>query len=440
MIAVSLYNLVNTFWVARLGYQAVAAVTVVAPFFIFCIAIGVGTGVGVNALASRRFGEGNVEEANRVAGQTVFLSLLLGIAFLLITNLIPRQILLLTGATPDVLDLGEAYLRVFGFGMPFFFFTIMTRNVFQASGDAIRPMVFSVSAQIINAALDPLFIFGLAFFPRMGIAGAALGTVIANCVSAGLAAWYIMSRRSAYRMRLRHMLPHTTTILGIYRVGLPSAMMDMTESVVFALFNHVLAGFGSVALAAVGIAGRISDLAFMPVIGTAHGLLPIVGFSLGAKLWSRLWGAVRQASIGLMVLMAAATVFLEIFTSQLISLFTRDPELIAIAVPGMRIFLSTLVLVGPTVVFITTFQGLSKAKEALLLSLARQSLVFIPALFLLPRLLGITGVWISLPLSDITAVTVSGLWMLREYRLQKKAPDWASPQSGAVEDSVSRRA
>ena len=440
MIAVSLYNLVNTFWVARLGYQAVAAVTVVMPFFIFCIAIGVGTGVGVNALASRRFGEGNVQEANRIAGQTVFLSLLLGIAFLLITNLIPRQVLLLTGATPDVLDLGEAYLRVFGFGMPFFFFTIMTRNVFQASGDAIRPMIFSVSAQVINAALDPLFIFGLAFFPKMGIAGAALGTVVANCVSAGLSVWYVMSSRSAYRIRLRHTLPHTATILGIYRVGLPSAMMDMTESVVFALFNHVLAGFGSVALAAVGIAGRISDLAFMPVIGTAHGLLPIVGFSLGAKLWSRLWGAVRQASVALMVLMAAATIFLEIFTRQLIGLFTRDPELIEIAVPGMRIFLSTLVLVGPTVVFITTFQGLSKAKEAFLLSLARQSLVFIPALFILPRILGITGVWISLPLSDITAVTVSGLWMLREYRRQKKAPEWASPRSGAVEGSASKPA
>ncbi len=141
-----------------------------------------------------------------------------------------------------------------------------------------------------------------------------------------------------------------------------------------------------------------------------------------------------------MVLMAAATIFLEIFTRQLIGLFTKDPELIAIAVPGMRIFLSTLVLVGPTVVFITAFQGLSKAKEAFLLSLARQSLVFIPALFILPRLLGITGVWISLPLSDIAAVSLSGLWMLREYRLQKKAPEWALPQSGAIEGSASKSA
>lgn len=185
------------------------------------------------------------------------------------------------------------------------------------------------------------------------------------------------------------------------------------------------------ALAAVGIAGRISDLAFMPIIGTAHGLLPIVGFSLGAKLWSRLWDAVRQASLSLMLFMAVATIILEVFTRQLIGIFTKDTELIAIAVPGMRIFLSTMVLIGPTVVFITTFQGLSKARDAFLLSLARQSLVFIPALFILPRLFGLTGAWISLPLSDITAATISGLWILREYRLQKKDPAWALPQAGS---------
>ena len=431
MLAISLYNLVNTFWVARLGYQAVAAVTVVMPFFIFCIAIGVGTGVGVNALASRRFGEKNAEGANQVAGQTVFLSILLGIIFLLVTNLFPRQILRLAGATADVMDLGEDYLRVFGLGMPLFFFTIMTRNVFQASGDAIRPMIFSLTAQVINAVLDPLFIFGLAFFPRMGVGGAALGTVIANAANAGLAVWYVMSSRSAYRIRFHHTLPHPANILGIYRVGLPSAMIEMTESIIFALFNHVVAGFGSVALAAVGIAGRISDLAFMPVIGTAHGLLPIVGFSLGAKLWSRLWGAVRQALVGLVIFMAIATALLEVFTRPLVTIFTRDPELVAITVPGMRIFLSTLTLVGPAVVFITTFQGLSKAKEAMLLSLARQCLVFVPAVFILPRFLGIYGVWLSLPISDIAAVTISGLWILHEYRLQKKDPAWAVPQAGS---------
>jgi putative MATE family efflux protein len=433
MVAISLYNLINTFWVSRLGYQAVAAVTVVMPFFVFCIAIGVGTGVGVNALASRRFGERDHEGANHAAGQTVFLALLLGTAALLLTNLLPRQILIISGATEDVLVQGEAYLRVFGWGMPFFFLTIINRNVFQASGDAVRPMIFSLVAQVINVSLDPVFIFGLGFFPRMGIAGAALGTMVANVVSAGLAIWWVVTNRSAYRLKLKHCVPDAGVILGVYRVGLPSAVLDISESVVFAIFNHVVAGFGSTALAAVGLAGRIVDLAFMPVIGTAHGLLPIIGFSVGARLWDRLWKAVRMAAFALAAVMTAATILLEIFSPQIVGLFTRDHQLIELAVPGMRLILSTLVLIGPVIVFITTLQGLSKARDALVLSLARQSIVFIPAIFILSRLLGMTGVWISLPLSDVTAFTLTGLWMLREYRNQKKDPAWFGVPAGSIE-------
>jgi putative MATE family efflux protein len=315
--------------------------------------------------------------------------------------------------------------------MPVLFFGMITRNVFQASGDAIRPMVFTLVGQAFNIVLDPLFIFGWWVFPEMGIAGAALATVIANGVTAGLALWYITSNRTGYRIRLHHCRPHAPTMLGIYRVGLPSAFMEMTESIVFAMFNHVVAGFGSVALAAVGVAGRIADLAFMPVVGTAHGLLPIIGFSLGARLWSRLWRAVRLASLAMALLMAIATVFLEVFTSQLVGLFTKDAELIAIAVPGMRIFLSTMVLIGPTIMFITTFQGLSKGKDALFLSLARQFIFFIPALYGLTHVMGITGVWLSMPVSDTVGALTSGLWLLREYRRQKRDPAWLEARAGS---------
>lgn len=420
MVAISLYSLVDTFWVAKLGHEAVAALTVIMPFFIIAIAVGVGTGVGVNALASRRFGERNVAAANQVAGQMFFLSLALGGLFLLITNLFPVWILKLCGATTDILELGEAYLTVLGWGMPMLFFSLINRNVFQASGDAIRPMIFTIIAQVCNMVLDPFFIFGWGFFPAMGVSGAALATVIANALSAGLAFWYIMAGKTAYRIELRHCSPNLSAIAGIYRVGLPSTFMEMTESVVFALFNHVVAGFGSIALAAVGIAGRIADLAFMPIIGTAHGLLPIVGFSLGARLWHRLWGSVRLATVSLVVLLAVATAFLEIFTPQIVGLFSRDPELVAIAVPGMRIFISTLVFVGPAIIFITTFQGLSKGRDAMWLSLARQFLFFIPGLYILSHFMGLTGVWVSMPISDTLGVLIAGFWLYREYRLQKE--------------------
>lgn len=424
MVTISLYNLVDTFWIAKLGYQAVAALTATMPFFILTMALGVGTGIGVNALSSRRFGERNTEAANQATGQTFFLCLALGIILILATNIFPRQILIICGAPVDVLGIGEEYIRMMGFAMPLIFFGSVSRNVFQASGDAIKPMIFIILSQVINVVLDPFLIFGWGPFPEMGIAGAALATAIAAGFGSLLAVWYILSGRTAYRIRVRHCIPHFRTIGAIYRVGLPSMFMEMTESVGFALFNHVASGFGSIVLAAVGIAGRVADLAFMPIIGTAHGLLPIVGFSLGARLWKRLWSSVRLAVIWLTGIMLLSTIFLEVFTPQVISVFNSDPALLEIAVPGMRIFCSTLALVGPTVIFITTFQGLSKAKDAMILSLGRQFIFFIPWLFLLSYLWGLNGVWIAMPMSDTLGFMTAAFWIYREYRLRKRQGDW----------------
>jgi Na+-driven multidrug efflux pump len=210
----------------------------------------------------------------------------------------------------------------------------------------------------------------------------------------------------------------------IYRVGLPSLLMELTETIVFILFNRVVAGFGSITLAALGIGIRIIDLAFMPIIGVAHGLLPIVGFCLGARLWKRLWSAVRLASLSLVVFMGVATVLLEVFAPQVIAVFNDDPELLAIAVPGMRILVSTLILIGPAIMFITTFQGLSKGWTAIVLSLARELIFFIPAILILPRYLGLNGVWLSIPIADVTGTAIAGFWLYREYRRQKSSGIW----------------
>jgi putative MATE family efflux protein len=417
MVIISLYNLVDAFWVAKLGHQAMAVITVIMPFFIICIAIGAGTGIGINALSSRRFGERDVEAANKVTGQSFFLCLFFGIIFLIATNLFPRQILLISGATPDMLELGVQYISVLGWAMPSFFFGVVSRNIFQASGDAIRPLIFTAAAQLTNVILNPCLIFGWWFFPEMGIAGSALATVIASIFGSILALWYILGGKTVYRIHFHHCIPSLTTIWQIYGVGLPSMIMMMTESVGFALFNHVAAAFGSIVLAATGIAMRISDLILMVIIGTSQGLLSIVGFSFGAKQWQRLWGAVKLANIWLIGFLIATTAILEIFTVQIVSFFNPDQALLEIAVPGMRIACSTMVIVGPTIIFITTFQGLSKGTDAMVLSLARQFIFFIPGLFLFSHLWGLTGVWISLPISDILGFATAGIWILREYRL-----------------------
>jgi putative MATE family efflux protein len=278
-----------------------------------------------------------------------------------------------------------------------------------------------IAANVANIILDPLLIFGMGPFPEMGVRGAALATVIAQLLGAGFLFFHIVARKSTYQIKLAYLRPSLPILRDIYRVGVPSMIMTIAESVIFAVFNYVLSAFGSLALAAVGICIRIADLAFMPIFGAAQGLLPIVGFNFGAKHWKRLWQAVKLASIGLAFLMGIALVVLEVFAPQLIAIFSDAPELVVIAVPAIRIFLSTLIVAGPSILFVTTFQGLSKGKTALVLSLIRQFVFFVPLLFLLHRSWGLTGVWLSWPIADLLAFLVSGFWLFREYKRQQRA-------------------
>ena len=420
MITMALYNIIDTFWVARLGYRAIAALTIVLPYHALIIAISVGSGIGINALTSRRFGERNIEAANHVAGQIFSLAGFFGVIFLMAAVFFSEPILTISGATPDIMDLATQYLTVIGFGIPFIFFMIMANSLLRGSGDAVRPMAFMITAVVANIILDPFLIFGLGPFPEMGVRGAALASVIAQLLGAVLCFYYIVARKSAYRVKLLYLRPSLPILRDIYRVGFPSMIMHVTESGVFALINHILSAFGSLTLAAVGITIRIADLAWMPMLGVSQGLLPIVGFSFGARLWDRLWRVVKLASGGLVLLMGVTTLVLEIFAPELIAIFNDDPELMAIAVPAMRIFLSTLVFLGLSILFITTFQGLSKGNDAMVLSLVRQFIFFVPLLLLLPRIWGIDGVWLSVPISDTLGFLVSGLWLFREYKLQQQ--------------------
>ncbi|MFC1977890.1 MATE family efflux transporter [Chloroflexota bacterium] len=422
MATMALYNIIDTFWVAKLGHEAIAALTVVLPYHILVIAISVGSGIGINALVSRRFGERDTEATNRIAGQVFPITAFFGLIFIVAAVFFTRQILTVAGATADIMEFATQYLVIISFGTPFILFSISTSNLLRGSGDAVRPMIFMITASVVNIILDPFLIFGIGLFPEMGVRGAALATVISQGLGAGLSFIYVIfTRRSAYRLEPHHLRPDWPIIKNIYRVGLPAVVMNVSESLVFALYNNALSVYGSIALAAGGLSMRIIDLMVMPIFGASGGLLPIIGYSLGARLWRRLWRAVTMASVGLALVMAVATVVMEITAPLTVGLFTQDPQLVAVAVPAMRILLSSIAILGAVVLFVTTFQGLSKGKEALVLSLMRQLVFFVPILFVLPPLLGLTGVWLALPLSDFLGFIVTGAWLLREYRIQRRS-------------------
>ncbi|MFC1947199.1 MATE family efflux transporter [Chloroflexota bacterium] len=434
LVTMALYNIIDTFWVARIGHEPIAALTVILPYSIIIMAVGVGTGVGVSSLVSRRFGEGNIEVTNHVAGQIFPLTIVFGVIFLVAAVFFADEILRLCGATPDIMEYGRQYLTVIGFGGFFVFFGMVSSELLRGSGDAIRPMVFMITAGIINIILDPFLIFGWWIFPEMGVSGAALATVIAQGVGGGLALVYIVARRSTYRIRLAYLKPDLNIIKDIYRVGLPSMLTEVSESICFILLNNVLAGYGSMAIAAIGIVIRIVDFAFMPIIGVAEALLPIIGFNYGARIWKRMWGSLKLAGIWLVVLLGLATITLEILAPQLVGIFSQEEEMLGLAVPAMRIVIALLPFIGLAIIFVVTFQAMGKGKEVLLLSLARQFIFFIPLIYILPRFMGVTGVWVALPVSDVCGFLVTGFWLLREYRKQRRAGGWKDlPEMGGLD-------
>lgn len=421
-IAGSLYNVVDTFWVSRLGHEAIAALNIVFPYQILAMAIGMGTGTGLGALVSRYFGEYNLKNTNIAGGQIFFLSLLWGLLFLMPVLLFPESILNLLGATDDIMDMGRTYLIITSFGATANIFILMAGSLIRGSGDAIKPTIIVITASVLNIIIDPFMILGIGPFPAMGIKGAALATVICQSVGMLIGLYFILGKKTVFRISGECLIPRWFILKKIYHVGAPASIQLLTESFAFIVFNKVVSMYGSAPLAAVGLAMRLSDLAFMPIIGVSNALLPVVGYNMGAGNRERLWQAVKLSTIGTVGLLIIFTVLIEVWTPQIAGIFMKDPEILAITIRGMRIMLSALVFIGPSIMFITAFQGLSMGGMALWLSLARQFILFIPLLFLLENLLGLNGIWMTLPASDVLSFGITLAFILREYERQKKIP------------------
>ena len=422
-ISTSLYNIVDTIWVARLGFEAIAALTIVFPYQILYWAIGGGTGTGIAALVSRRFGEKNPEATNHAAGQIFFLSAFWGLLFILLAVFFADNILPVLGATPDIMEFSRQYFVITAYGAPLAIFAIIVASLMRGSGDTVKPMVIMISSTLINVVLDPLMILGIGPFPEMGVAGAAWATVIAQGFGAGFGLFLLLAGKTAYRVKLTYLRPDWPILKDIYRVGLPSVVTQLVESLAFIIFNKIVSSFGSLIIAVVGIVIRISDFAFMPVMGVSNGLLPIIGYNFGAKNYKRVWQAVKLASVSIALLLAVITLLMVIFAPQIVDIFSDNPELTAQTIPAFRIMLSSMMLVGPTIMFVTAFQGLSQGMKSLFLSLLRQFIIFIPIMLLFRYFWGLMGVWVSAPICDILSFALVYGFIYKEYKKHHGSPD-----------------
>jgi len=416
MIAMSVYNLIDTFWLARLSSQSLAALTICFPIQLIFAAIGVGTGVGAGSFSARMFGSGKILQAKRTAGQIFFLSIFFGFIIILGVLFFHDAILTLFGASPDILPLSRDYLMIIVFSAPFLFFSMISNTLLRVEGRPLLSMYVVLISSIVSAILDPLLIFGIGPFPHLGIKGAALAAVIAQFSACLFSIYFMQLKSSKYELKWQYLVPDISIINSIYATGFPSFVINLIVSLLLIIYNHVLSQFGSLTIAALGIFFRVNALVTMVLFGIGFGLMPIVGFSDGAKLYARLRESVLVALKVASIFATFSSILLFIFADTIVAYFTKDPELLAIAIPALRINILALIFTAPTVIFINMFMGLGKGNLAMFLLFFRDVIILIPLLIVLSSWKGLAGAWFALPIANFIAFFLVLFWANRELR------------------------
>lgn len=414
MMVMALFNVVDTIFVGRgVGPLGIAGVTIVFPIQMFIMAIAQMIGIGGASIVSRALGSDNTDRAERTMGTMMLSALLIGTVVTIIGYLLTDPLLRVFGATDTILPYAREYLVIMLIGNLYFPYAVASNSVIRAEGRAGYAMITMLISAILNIILDPIFIFWL----DMGVRGAAVATVIAKAVTAIWVTFYFVSRKSTLRLHLRNFKFHRGITGELFAIGTASFVRMVAASILVVTVNNILARLGGdLYIAIMGIVIRLMQFFVMPMFGVAQGLQPIAGYNYGAKRYDKSKRAV-------MIALAAATAisifgFLLLFfqAEQFLMLFTKETELIEKGIWPLRYAILLLPLVGAQVIGSATFQAIGKAVHSIVLSITRRALFLIPLLFVLPPLMGISGVWVAFPISDFLAFVLTTLFLIVQLR------------------------
>ena len=417
MIANALYNLVDTIFVGRgVGSIAIGALAIAFPLQMLIVAIAQTIGIGAGSAVSRSLGAGEVNRAKTIVGNSflcvIILSLLVSITGLTFTD----QILIFFGATQTILPFAREYIVILLWGLTFFSFAISSNNLIRAEGNAHVAMMSMLIGAILNIFLDPLFIFIF----NLGIKGASLATITAQFCSFLYILNYIYGKETSLKVSFQHLSPDFRIIKEIITVGLPSFARLSSGSVSTLLVNQSLRFYGGdLAIIILGVIIKITRFLFMPMFGIVQGMQPIAGYNYGARQYDRVF-EVLYLTIKILFMISTFLCFIMIlWPAKVISVFTGDPEIIQAGIPVIRIMLFSIPVLTIQMTGATLFQALGKAVPAMVFSLLRRVLLFIPLILIIPRFfqLGVLGVWISYPLADVLSAIVT--WIFLRIQVQK---------------------
>jgi len=410
MVVQYLYNLTDTFFVSRLGENAIAAMQFNMPFVFFAISICFGLGIGITAIISQALGAKDSHRANNAAEHAVLMGVVLGLLISGLSIIFRYPIFRLLGAPDHIIDLAIAYFEIIVFGFVFNILGVFFRSIMSGEGDVKTPVRFAIIGTVINIALDPLFIFVL----DMGIAGAAWATITAQMsVTLMYIVFFFVKKDSLVQFKFSDFKFSWEIIGKTFKIGLPASLSFVIMSFGQMVYNRIVVMFGSNAVAAVGIGMRLDQLFFLPLMGLASSMVTLVGMLYGAKQFKKLrstwmyvlkWGQVFAVSFGLLF---------YFISPYFMKIFTADPGVIEVGVSYVRfvVFAYPFIVVG----FVSgrVFQGLGKGMPGLLLTTLRIIVIILPLALLFTRVFnwGIKGVFIAQIAASVISASIGYLWL-----------------------------
>lgn len=407
MLVQALYNIVDSVFVSMINENALTAVSLAFPIQSLMIALSTGTGVGVNAVLSRSLGERDQENVNKAAENGVFLAIMSYVVFLIVGVLIAKPFYLSQTKDQEIVSYGVTYLTIVcicSIGM----FTQMTfEKLLQSTGRTMYTMITQSLGAVINIIFDPILIFGLFGFPKMGVAGAAAATVFGQIVAAGLAIIFNLKVNKDIHLNFRKFRPEKKMIGRIYAVGIPSIIMQAIGSVMTYGMNLILIQFTSTATAVFGVYFKVQSFVFMPVFGLNNGMVPIVAYNYGAGNRKRVKHVAKLSIIYAVSIMMVGLLVFQIFPDKLLAMFNASEHMLTIGVPALRIISLSFMFAGFCIVIGSVFQALGNGVYSLAVSVARQLLVLLPAAYLLSLTGKVENVWWAFPIAELMSLTVT---------------------------------
>ncbi|NLY20480.1 MAG: MATE family efflux transporter [Tissierellia bacterium] len=411
MLVQSLYNVVDSIFVARLSESALAAVSLSFPIQNLMIAFSVGTCVGMNALLSRYLGQRNNKYANKVSHNTFVLLFIEYLAFLIFGLFFAEKFFLAQSVDAEILQHGKAYLSIvtiFSFGQ---FYQIYNERLLQSTGLTFYVLVTQGLGAIINIILDPILIFGLLGVPKLGTAGAAIATVIGQIVEMIMGFVVNHKKNEELEIKLFGIKPSLAIIKEILVIGIPSVALSSLASIMTFFMNKILATFNTTAIAVFGVYFKVQSFVFMPVFGLTNGLVPIVAYNYGAKNKKRVMEAIKFATIYATVIVTIGFILVHFFPEQILYLFKPSDEMLKIGRAALGTISWSFLIAGFTIVAVSTFQALGHGLASLVTSFTRQIIFLLPIAYLMSRTGDLDLIWWSFPIAEAVAAVMCIIYL-----------------------------